>query len=69
MKKIISKKKEERQERNAAIVKDYRELMNKGSDKTAVYKYLAEKYNLKCATSVCKIIKESTRPKRNTKKK
>ena len=57
MEKIISEEKRERIERNKAMVSDFNEAMRKGSDKTAVYKHLAQKYNLKRASSVYTIIK------------
>jgi hypothetical protein len=70
MQKIISEEKRKRIERNTALVADYKEGIANGSDKTALYRYLAEKYDLKSAASVYSIIKKEinqTKRKRNKK--
>lgn len=64
MEKIISETKRKRIERNAAMIADYDDCMAKGSDKTAVYEYLAQKYGLKRAASVYAIIIQMKNPKR-----
>lgn len=63
MEKVISEKKREREEKYKALMSDYKKLMKKGSDKTAVYEVLAKKYNYKRAASVCNIVKKYTRKK------
>lgn len=70
MEKIISEVKRKRTERDTALIADYEQAMGNGSDKTAVYEYLAEKYGLKRAASVYMIIKkhyDRENPKRKSK--
>jgi hypothetical protein len=57
MKKIISNAKKERQDRNKAMIAYFENAMREGSDKTAVYKYLAKKHKL-TYQRVCVIINE-----------
>ena len=57
MEKIISEVKRKRQERNAAIINEFVQYMKNGSDKTATYQFLADKYGLK-PPHVYQIVKE-----------
>ena len=59
METIISERKRKRLKRNESLVEDFNKAMKNGSDKTAVYEYLAKKYGLKRASSVYMIIKKS----------
>ena len=63
MEKIISEVKRKRNERDIALLEDYKQCMANGSDKTATYEWLANKYNLKRAASVYQINKK--RKKKN----
>ena len=70
MEKIISEVKRKRNERDAALIADYEQAMANGSDKTAVYEYLAEKYDFKRAASVYMVINKHyyrENPKRKSK--
>lgn len=67
MKKIISDKKKSRLKRNREIIAYYEAAMANGSDKTAVYKYLANRYNFKRYQSICNIINEHYKDKSSKK--
>ncbi|MBR1785309.1 MAG: hypothetical protein IJ760_07750 [Bacteroidales bacterium] len=69
MEKIISEVKRKQAERNEAILAEFEEYMANGSDKTAVYEHLAEKYGLKRAASVYSIIKKALDKENPTKRK
>ena len=67
MKKIISETKKERTVRNKAIIADFEDAMEQGSDKTAVYKYLAKKHHLS-HQRVCAIVNDYYKEKKNNPK-
>lgn len=69
MEKIISEVKRKRNERDIALLEDYKQCMANGSDKTATYEWLANKYNLKRAASVYQIIKKALERENQTKSK
>lgn len=56
MKKVVTKKKQERLARNEKICADFALLFRKGSMKTPAYKYLSQKYGL-CPLTIAKIVK------------
>lgn len=58
MEKIISKSKLKKKERNSAIIKEFSELMERGSDKMATYEHLAKKHGIKTIT-VYNILKKN----------
>ena len=71
MEKIISEVKRKMDERNAMMIEEYKQHMAIGSDRTAVYVYLANKYGLKRSASVYKILKDAgvvEKPKRKRKR-
>lgn len=55
MEKVISDSKKRRLERNEKILKDFNECMENGSDRSAVYSMLSEKYELSFS-AIVKII-------------
>lgn len=69
MEKIISEVKRKRTERDVALLNDYKQCMANGSDKTATYEWLANKYGLKRAASVYQIIKKALEKENSPKRK
>jgi len=52
---ILTEKTQKKKERNASIIKDYKEAMKKGSQRSAVYDDLSIKYKVS-STQVGRIV-------------